>query len=905
MNEHTTPLQYDPNASMPFHNENVSGWDSGVTVPTPLVGMGLPTLEVWSDGMQPRRIYALTTDVLQLGRDPDNDIVLRSTAASDFHVQIVRQGDMFLLVHPHPARSSTKNGLFYKGRHIPGYEVFRKPLIRGDIFRISDEHGGYATLVFNDGGPFVQSIAPILYPIPLTAKLLTIGRHQTNTLVLNHPLVSGCHAYLIHDNTTYRIRDQKSINHVYVNGKRVSDQALIPNDEIRIGPFVFTFTGTHLLQYTEQHGIHVDAVHVQRRIRRFLRPPEILLNDISLSIPPQSMVAIIGGSGAGKSTLMNVLNGSFPAQDGQVFYDGQNYYNSLERFNTQLGYVPQDDIVHRELTVERALYYAARLRFPGKVTYIHILQRVENVLRNVDMLDKRRVRIGKLSGGQRKRLSVALELLVQPHIFYLDEPTSGLDPDLDRKLMFILRRLADEGRTVVLTTHSVYNLYICDYICLLAPGGRLAFFGPPDEALHYFGTNDFVEIYSYVESGSNDLDAPKKAEARFRQSVFYKRYITDQQRHLEKVQTDDTGEKMLEERHEEQQSQRVGQWRQFRFLTLRSMELLKNDIGTLFILLLQAPIIGLLLMVLIKYGIGTGVFGVNSIVQCPTAQHILTATGVIQVPDMTHPLVSISCGRVANFLQTTTTGHAYMVRYGGESRALQHFMVTGPGGDAEEVLFCMVFAAFMFGSINSVREIVKEAPIYRRERAVNLGVFPYVLSKMTVLGVLCLFQSAILLLFVNAVVPFQHHIFFPPLLEMYVTLALVCLIGMMWGLMISALAPSADRAMSFIPLVLIPQVVFSGAIFPFKNQITQIFAMLSASRWGLAALGSSAGLHSETMSGDALFDHDLIFHGTLYSTYSQIDALHYLFLMWTVLIAMIVLLCGLTIYWQKRKDIRR
>jgi len=910
MNVHATSPQHGPNALIPFHDESVSIGDSSATVPTPLVGMGLPTLEVWSNGEQPRRIYVLTKDILQLGRDPANDIVLHSTAASDFHAQIVRQGEMLMFVHPHPARSSTSNGLFYKGRHIPGHEVFRKPLVRGDIFRISDEHGGYLTLVFNDGSNLVQSIAPILYPIPLTTKLLTIGRNHTNTIVLNHSLVSGCHAYLVQDNATYRIRDQKSTNHVYVNGQRVIEQALVPNDEIGIGPFVFTFTGTHLLQYTEQRGIHIDAVHVQQTVRRFLRPAEVLLKDISLSIPPQSMVAIIGGSGAGKSTLMNALNGAFPARDGHVFYDGQDYYRSLELFNTQLGYVPQDDIVHRELTVGRALYYAARLRLPGKATDRQIRRRVENVLQNVDMLDKRHMRIRKLSGGQRKRLSVALELLVQPHIFYLDEPTSGLDPGLDRKLMFILRSLADEGRTVVLTTHSVQNLYICDYICLLTPGGRLAFFGPPEEALRYFGTRDFVELYSHVEPRSDDLAVPENAEERFRQSVLYKRYITDrQQQQLTGLQTAAAGKKMVGERHEEQLPKRVrvrvGQWRQFCFLTLRSIELLKNDIGTSLILLLQAPLIGLLLMLLIKYGIGTGVFGVDSIVQCPTSQHILTATGAIQVPDMTHRVTSISCARVVNFLQTTAVGHAYMVKSAGESKALQNFMVTGPGGDAEEVLFCMVFATLMFGCINSVREIVKEAPIYHRERAVNLGVFPYVLSKMAVLGVLCLLQSAILILLVNAVIPFQHAIFLPPLLEMYITLALVCLVGMMLGLLISAIAPSADRAMSFIPLVLIPQVVFSGAIIPFKDQFTQIFAMLSASRWGLAALGSSAGLHSETMRGDALFKNVYIFHGTLYSTYSQTDALHYLLLMWAVLGAMIVLFCGLTMYCQRRKDVRR
>src|SRR5207244_12935972 len=169
---------------------------------------------------------------------------------------------------------------------------------------------------------------------------------------------------------------------------------------------------------------------------------------------------------------------------------------ALPIFSTQLGYVPQDDIVHRDLTVERALYYAAKLRLPSDFTKEQIKWRIDEVLEDVEMTDRRNLLVSKLSGGQRKRVSIALELLANPGVFFLDEPTSGLDPGLDRKMMFLLRKLADKGHTIVLVTHATNNINACDYICFLAQGGHLAYFCPPDEAMRYFNKTDFAEIYS-------------------------------------------------------------------------------------------------------------------------------------------------------------------------------------------------------------------------------------------------------------------------------------------------------------------------------------------------------------------------------------------------------------------------
>mgnify|MGYP001450547593 CR=1 FL=1 len=230
--------------------------------------------------------------------------------------------------------------------------------------------------------------------------------------------------------------------------------------------------------------------------------------------------------------------------------------------------------------------------------------------------------------------------------------------------------------------------------------------------------------------------------------------------------------------------------------------------------------------------------------------------------------------------------------------------MLGSGADAQKILFIMAFTAVLFGSVNAAREIVKEAPIYRRERTVNLGIIPYMFSKIVVLALLCLLQTAILVIIVNIVEPFQQGIILPAILEVYITMALTTLAGLMLGLAISATAPNTDRAMSFIPIILIPQVIFSGTVFAFKDWFTQILATLFAARWSIAALGSSIGLHSDKISGDKLFGNNYTYHGTLFSTYTQTNATNYLLTMWIVLGVMIVVLACATGFFLKRKDVR-
>src|SRR5229473_4010013 len=852
------------------------------TIATSQSHPGIPTLEISSNIHAEKQAYPLAQQVINIGRDPSNDIVINELVISGFHAQIVREGDRLVLIHPHPARGKTLNGLLYQGRHIQGDETFRKPLARGDIFRIGDDHGTLVTLTYNDGSGAIQDVVPEIHPIPLGAPVITIGRLPENMVVLSHPQVSGRHARLEQVQGGYRIIDVGSTNHVYVNAQRATNQLLQPGDEIRIGPYKFTYTGTQLTQQDESKGVRIDALHLQKVGSKHT----ILIDDISIAIPPRKFVALVGGSGAGKSTLLDALNGLRPAQKGLVMYNGQDYYRHLAAFSTQLGYVPQEDIIHRELTVERALYYTARMRLPEDFTQLQIKQRIDEVLEDVEMKHRRGLLVNKLSGGQRKRVSIALELLANPSVFFLDEPTSGLDPGLDRKMMFLLRRLADKGHTILLVTHATNNINACDYICFLTQGGRLAYFGPPNEAKAYFGKTDFAEIYSALEPTEENPNIPAEAESKFKASPDFQKYVVGP---LSQGPASRINE--IKQTAAVKLPKRGNPWKQYSLLSRRYMALLKNDAGNLLILLLQAPVIGLIL-VLMLLPAGHGTFASSSIATCPPNQQIPRSVSN-----------SFDCQNVVNFLSGTPQGRAFAASHGSVNQAVQLFIIPGSGGDAQKYLFIMAFAAVMFGCINGAREIVKEDPIYRRERAVNLGIAPYMFSKITVLGVLCLLQSAILVLMVNAIAPFQQGIFLPVTLEIYISMALTALAGLMLGLTVSAIVPNNDRALSFIPIILIPQVIFSGLLFKLAGPALQIVGGLFAARWAVAATGSSIGLHGDKLGADGFS-----FQGTLFPpadpATSQTTATLHLLLCWLILLAMIVILGLITAYFLKRKDVR-
>ena len=729
--------------------------------------------------------------------------------------------------------------------------------------------------------PIAPANVPDLKPIPLEAPLITIGRFGNKTIVLNHPQVSNYHARLERGPSGgYRIIDQGSTNHVYVNSQLVRARELNPGDTIRIGPFAFAYTGNQLIQQDNSFSIRVDALHLKSTGHRLIT----LLHDISIDIPPRTLVALVGSSGVGKTTLLNALSGLRPAQKGEVLFNSQDYYDNLALYNTQLGYVPQDDIVHLDLSVQQALYYTARMRLPGDFTHSQIKERVNEVLDEVEMRPRRRHLVRSLSGGERKRVSIALELLANPSIFFLDEPTAGLDPGLERKMVQLLRKLADKGHTIVLVTHATNNVNFCDYVCFLARGGRLAFYGPPTEAKAYFGTNDYAEIYNSLEPMDDNKNIPKQAEENFKRSPYYQRFVREPlDRELAEYEKAPPPPPVIK------LAKRGRPWKQFSLLSRRYLHLLFNDAGNLMILLLQAPIIGLILF----YLAGTGTFHSTSVTTCPIRSNPVANTGQI---------VSYDCQHVVELLKTPQ-GQSYAQQHGKTpQQLLESAIMPNSGADAQTLLFIMAFAGVMFGCLNGVRSIVREAPIYRRERMVNLGIAPYMFSKIVVLGIFCFMQSAILVYLVNLKAPFHQGIFLPVLAEVYITIALTTFSGLMLGLAISAIAPNSDRAMSFVPLVLLPQVIFSGIIFNLNTPILQVLGAFFAARWAMAGLGSSIGLH-----GDKLGVDDFSYQSTHFVSLDPATALPgatmHLLLVWGALMAIIVALGFVIAFFLKRKDV--
>ncbi|MFP5219491.1 MAG: ATP-binding cassette domain-containing protein [Actinomycetes bacterium] len=253
-------------------------------------------------------------------------------------------------------------------------------------------------------------------------------------------------------------------------------------------------------------GTTVDAVGLRRRVRG----GRVVLDDVSFSARPGEVVAIAGGSGAGKSTLLEALCGLSPADDGTVLFDGVDVAEHRDAFRTSLGWVPQDDTVHLELPLRRSLRYTARLRLPPTSSWDDVDAAVDAAMARLGLTAFADVHVSALSGGQRKRVSIAAELLTRPRVLFLDEPTSGLDPATAASLLQTLRSLADDGATVVLTTHSLQDLGRCDRVLFLARGGRMAFDGPPADALDAFGVTALEDVYARLhdEQAAQQWRAP-------------------------------------------------------------------------------------------------------------------------------------------------------------------------------------------------------------------------------------------------------------------------------------------------------------------------------------------------------------------------------------------------------------
>ncbi|GGV95829.1 ABC transporter ATP-binding protein [Streptomyces narbonensis] len=377
------------------------------------------------------------------------------------------------------------------------------------------------------GGPAGASSAyadrsPTTFHALNLGHVMRIGRALENELVVSDLQVSRHHAdFHATPDGRFEIRDLGSHNGTYVNGQPIpkgGSAVLGPQDIVGVGHSTFRIVGGQLEEFVDTGSVSFSARHLTVTVDGGKK----ILQDVTFGVPEKSLIGVIGPSGSGKSTLLKALTGYRPANEGDVLYDNRSLYKQFAELRQRIGLVPQDDILHKELTVVKALRYAAKLRFPGDTAAAEREARIDEVLRELKLDIHKEKKVTSLSGGQRKRVSVALELLTKPSLIFLDEPTSGLDPGMDRDVMQLLRGLADDGRTVLVVTHSVAELGLCDKLLVMAPGGSVAYFGPPEEALNFFGYSTWADVFSAFEN-YRDYDWA----GRWKGSQHYQMYAAD------------------------------------------------------------------------------------------------------------------------------------------------------------------------------------------------------------------------------------------------------------------------------------------------------------------------------------------------------------------------------------------
>ena len=717
------------------------------------------------------RTHTLTKSTITLGRLEENDIVITSPIVSSKHARLEQvSGGYKLIVLP-----EARNPVLSEGQPLDGSRMMR----HGDILRIGSQDPGVMVTMTYDAPS--EARAQVQQDIVFGEKtLIQIGRDPGNDVVLPSPNVSRYHAQVQRVGQRYRVEDLRSSNGTFVNDQRIEGQVwLKPQDTIRIGQYRFEVGKDQLARFDDSRGMRVEAVGLNKWVRQDLN----ILQNISVAIQPREFIVVVGQSGGGKSTFVDAVAGYRPAtQPSKVYVNDTDIYTYFDSIRNEIGFVPQKDIIHMELTVYQALDYAAQLRMPADTTPAEREKRIEEVLADLDLTHRKDVQISGLSGGQQKRVSIGVELLTKPGLFFLDEPTSGLDPGTETALMQLMRRLADQGRTIILITHATKNVMLADKVIFLARGGYLAWFGPPDEALAYFdqyrserdrraGKIEFDEIYAILDDQSKG-----RAEdwaKRYGEGRAYKEYIAKPL--AGKFAIHNTQQAAMTARPQAPANTRqVSSLRQFLILSARNIRILTRDKAALRLMLAAAPIVSLL-DVIFSFVLGRNPFDYYD-------------------------------GNMANVMIT---------------------------------LFFLTIYGIMVGGMSQMREIVKEQDIYKRERLVNLKILPYVMSKIWVAALLASYQAAVYTIvhYLAFKVPGGAVEF----MLIYITMVLVTFAGMMLGLFASALAPNANSAPLIVIILLLPQIVLGGAVIPIPPSIN----VPISSRWAFEAMISITGPGSD------------------------------------------------------------
>jgi ABC-type multidrug transport system ATPase subunit len=745
------------------------------------------------------RIHALTGGRVRLGRAAESDVVLDLPWVSREQLFLVSSSRGWSL-EPGPDATTP---VLYQGVAV----THSIALHDVDYFRIPGSDPGQlvtGVIVTEPGGPPSSAAGEIAMAV---GEIIGIGSDEGNMLGAGSGLLAGRHATVERGEDSWTVTDLSG-GYTLLDGKAIEGATTVTSGRLSAGGFRIVLAG-NVLQFRDasapfvvgerrsreipedligrmegEGGVAIEARHLQRSIRGGAN----LLADLSLRIRPRELVVLVGLSGAGKSTLLNALSGYRPATAGRVLIDGVDLYDNLDHFRSVIGYVPQKDIVHTQLKVAEALDYAARLRLPPS-TAAERSERVDEVLQDLGLGARRDLQISRLSGGQLKRVSIGVELISRPELLFLDEPTSGLDPVTETGLMLLLRSLADQGRTVVVITHATKNVMLADRVIFMVPGGRIAWFGPPAEALRYFDEYrdareradrpmEFDEIYRILEDQT--LGTPDEWDRRYRDDPAYHRYIAEPLA-LEGQRDIDKGRGGDEKKKPGIRPVRPGPFRQLITLSARNVRLLARDRFALILMLAAAPLLAAL-----------------------------------------------------DFLIT------------------ERQMFDSLRGDSIRIVTntnTMIVNAMLVGALAQMREISKDRDIYRRERLVNLGIAPYVLSKVWVAALLAFYQAIwwVGIRYLAVEMPGGMDV----ALGFYVTMVLVTFAGMMLGLFASAIAPSEDSVALIVALLIVPQVLFSGAHLPVHtmNPIVRQQMAIMPSRWAFEALITLGG-HGKDVARD-------------------------------------------------------
>lgn len=678
---------------------------------------------------------------IYFGRDPKNDIVLTSHLVSSEHGRFAyKNGAWSIEDKAAYQENGSTNGLIYNNTSIISHNIND-----GDLIRIDD---GVETV--SEGVLFVFSSADSdnkWHSVFLSEKSeLTIGREENCDICLPHVSVSKFHAKIVCENSEWYVVDSGSTNGVIVNNRRIhGKEKLHEKDVIAITNSKLIFTSAMISYCCYKSGISVDASDVVIK-RGKGKKSFITSNHVSLNIKPGELIAIIGGSGAGKSTILNCMCGYLKPTQGEVYINGVNLYQNFDSLKKLVGYVPQSDIVYDNLTLYDMLLYTAKLRLPKDTTPAEREKAINRAINMVELPEKRDSLIKSLSGGQKKRASIAVELLSDPNLLFLDEPSSGLDPGTERNLMQSLRYMADGGKTIVLVTHSTLQLKLCDRIVFMGKGGNLCFYGSYDDALKFFGVNDVVDIYNMITDSAFDW------------SEKYKKSIipTGKSRSDGIATTRKKGRKIS----------------QLPVLCARYTKLVFNDRQRLFLLLIQAPVL------------------------------------------------------------------AFLISLVADGNQFDQYDMT------KSLLFALSCSAFWIGMLNAIQEICKERTILKREYMTGLSLGSYIASKIIILGALCLIQSVLVLAVfaLTAGLPNEGLITLP-YIELLITTFLTAIASAATGLFVSSLFNNADRAMTIAPILLLPQILFSGLIFKLDGA-TDILSWIAVCRWSMEGYGTTANLNN-------------------------------------------------------------